>query len=336
MPLRDTQDEFALGIQRGADNAPSRSPSSSSPVSHRIGGTLGTSYHFAKAGGFLLAMSFPLLLREPPLQVLPSLACAIGLNEAIALQQLYYLQSNPQNGKTLADGERYIFNTYAEWSAYFPFWSEPTIKRVFLELEQRHLVETQQPEGNFSRRKYYRVPLSVVVNLTHERMQENRPDPPTPERIKLIPSTDEIVRRTDQIDPSNGSNPSVPLIAETTPKTTTTGGPDEIIYSAYPKKVGRQDALKAIRNALKAVAFERLLEMTQAYAAAMALWTEDERKFIPHPSTWFNHGRYDDDQSTWKRKSNAPNRPINQRSFEMCGDYSGVLGKTSDGVVTKT
>lgn len=85
-------------------------------------------------------MSSSLLLREPPLQVLPSLAVAIGLNEAIALQQVYYLQSNPNNGRQLADGERYVFNTYAEWREYFPFWSEHTVKRVFIELENRHLI----------------------------------------------------------------------------------------------------------------------------------------------------------------------------------------------------
>ena len=32
-----------------------------------------------------------LLTQEPPLQVLPSLAVAIGLNEAIVLQQVHYL-----------------------------------------------------------------------------------------------------------------------------------------------------------------------------------------------------------------------------------------------------
>lgn len=44
-------------------------------------------------------MKRSLLIEEPPLQILPSLAAAIGLNEAIVLQQLYWLLQQPNNGK---------------------------------------------------------------------------------------------------------------------------------------------------------------------------------------------------------------------------------------------
>ncbi len=73
------------------------------------------------------------------------------------------------------------------------------------------------------------------------------------------------------------------------------------IYAAYPRKVARPEALKAIARALKAIAGPTLLERTQAFASAAALWGDDDRKFIPHPATWFNQARYDDDPETWKR-----------------------------------
>lgn len=38
---------------------------------------------------------------------------------------------------------------------------------------------------------------------------------------------------------------------------------------------------------------------TRAYAAAVALWPEEETQFIPHPATWFNRGSYDDDPNEW-------------------------------------
>jgi len=98
-----------------------------------------------------------LLISEPPLQVLPCLAIAVGLNEAIVLQQLHYLLQNPTNGAEV-NGERWIFNTIEEWiNAYFPFWCPRTLRTIFDNLQKKNLIITCQPEGRKSRRKYYRI-----------------------------------------------------------------------------------------------------------------------------------------------------------------------------------
>lgn len=98
-----------------------------------------------------------LLISEPPLQVLPQLAIAVGLNEAIVLQQLHYLLQNPANGAEV-NGERWIFNTIEEWvKSYFPFWCPRTLRTIFGNLERKNLIITCQPEGRKSRRKYYRI-----------------------------------------------------------------------------------------------------------------------------------------------------------------------------------
>jgi len=74
---------------------------------------------------------------------------------------------------------------------------------------------------------------------------------------------------------------------------------EETVYAAYPHKIARADAVKAIRKALPVAGYERLLERTKAFAAAVALWPEHDKKYIPHPATWYNGGRYDDDPATW-------------------------------------
>lgn len=85
----------------------------------------------------------------------------------------------------------------------------------------------------------------------------------------------------------------------------------EDIYAAYPRKVGKQAAVKAINKALKALAGEfgqpevELLLLTKQYAAATATWPAADKQFIPHPATWFNHGRYEDDQREWVRGAAA-------------------------------
>lgn len=75
----------------------------------------------------------------------------------------------------------------------------------------------------------------------------------------------------------------------------------EAIYQLYPRKVGKQAALKAILKALKSLPSEVLSERVRAYAAATARWPKKDKEFIPHPSTWFNDGRYEDDQNEWHR-----------------------------------
>ena len=85
--------------------------------------------------------------------------------------------------------------------------------------------------------------------------------------------------------------------ARATPAGSTLAAED--IYAAYPRKVAKKDALRAICNAMKTAGREKLLSATKQYAAAMAKCPLEERKFIPHPATWFNRGSYDDDPAEW-------------------------------------
>jgi hypothetical protein len=95
--------------------------------------------------------------------------------------------------------------------------------------------------------------------------------------------------------------PETLALEPVTPKPT--GPTAEAIYDAYPLKKARIDAIKAITSAMKRTTAARLLERTQAYAAAVALWSEADKRFIPHPATWFNRGSYDDDPKTWERNT---------------------------------
>lgn len=80
-----------------------------------------------------------LLIDEEPLQVLPSLAVAIGLNEAIFLQQVHYWL---KRSKHLHDGRQWIYNTVEEWLKQFPFWSDKTIRRIVNTLRKSGLLIT--------------------------------------------------------------------------------------------------------------------------------------------------------------------------------------------------
>lgn len=82
-----------------------------------------------------------ILIQEPPLQVLPTLAARIGLNEAIFLQQLHYWL---QRSTTEAMGCKWVYNTASQWQEQFPFWSTSTIDRIVKSLKDQRLITTVQ------------------------------------------------------------------------------------------------------------------------------------------------------------------------------------------------
>lgn len=95
--------------------------------------------------------------------------------------------------------------------------------------------------------------------------------------------------------------------------------PAEAIYAAYPRKVGKTAAIKAIERVLKAgpITAETLLAKVEAYAAATSLWADSDRDFIPHPASWVNAGRYDDDPNDWARTSSRSTTAAKARSEQL-------------------
>jgi len=100
-----------------------------------------------------------LLLDSNPLVVLPELACMIGLNEAIVLQQVHYwVVKNTEAKRNFRDGFFWVFNSYSDWQKQFPWWSDRTVKRIFIKLEDSGLLVS----GNYNklrmdRTKWYRI-----------------------------------------------------------------------------------------------------------------------------------------------------------------------------------
>ncbi len=121
------------------------------------------------------------------------------------------------------------------------------------------------------------------------------------------------------------------------------GKPDPIeeIYKAYPRKVGKAAAIRAISRALQQVkkggiplreAEIYLFRRVQSYARSPA---GNDGEFTPHPATWFNQGRYDDDPQEWQKKTNEKGSNGNQGRNGFSGaEMSELLdsfgGSTAD------
>ncbi len=84
-----------------------------------------------------------LLMPSRPIVINPDLAYSIGLNEAIALQQVNYWLKETNSGLE-RDGVRWIYNTNEQWLEQFPFWSESTLKRTFTRLKTLGVLKIEQ------------------------------------------------------------------------------------------------------------------------------------------------------------------------------------------------
>lgn len=116
-----------------------------------------------------------LLLDEEPLIVMPQLACKIGLNESIVLQQIHYwIEINKKADKNFKDNHYWTFNSYEEWHKQFPFWSIITIKRIIKNLEKANLLITANyNQMKIDRTKWYRINYEELESLENSPLYQN-------------------------------------------------------------------------------------------------------------------------------------------------------------------
>jgi len=71
----------------------------------------------------------------------------------------------------------------------------------------------------------------------------------------------------------------------------------DLFWEAYPRKVGKQECLKIWLNPKKKEIRPSIEELVRALKIQKQSedWTKENGRYIPHPSTWLNQGRWDDE-----------------------------------------
>ena len=106
------------------------------------------------------------LINDYPITFLPHLAKAIGVNEALVLQQLHYWLVN--HAEVQHEGKFWIYKTYEEWQEQdFFFWSVRTVKSVFKSLTNLGLIESQKLSSNrHNRVNYYTINAEKLAEIS--------------------------------------------------------------------------------------------------------------------------------------------------------------------------
>jgi len=180
-----------------------------------------------------------LLITEPPLLVMPSLAAKIGLNEAILLQQIHYWLSRSEHRHV---GRTWFYRTATEWAEELIFWSDSTIKRTLANLEAAGLISSAKLHREllndpYTHTKWYAINYDQLEALTC---------------VNASGQNDQMANgQNDQI--STGQNDQ--MLQENTTETTTDNPPnpqegDDADAPGKPPKVKYQDVADAYNEIL--------------------------------------------------------------------------------------
>jgi len=76
--------------------------------------------------------------------------------------------------------------------------------------------------------------------------------------------------------------------------------------------------------------FSYLLDRTSEFAHAWRGATQSERDFIPHPATWFNQERFNDDPETWRKHDPKAKSPPPKRIIDLPHGFAEYAWKYRD------
>lgn len=297
-----------------------------------------------------------LLMPSRPIVINPDLAYSIGLNEAIALQQVNYWLKETNSGLE-RDGVRWIYNTNEQWLEQFPFWSESTLKRTFTRLKTLGVLKIEQL--NKSQRdmtNYYTInyesELLDEVKVTKSKSSKcTRPSGQNEliEKVKVERSirskrTDVIRSKCPDVLTENTTenttdikNPSCPVASQPDPEVTITDNAilvlthlNQVSGSRYQKS---KTSLENIRARLREGYSVHELQLVVDYSNAM--WADDLKMaaylrpqtlfqpnkfpgYLKSAGNWSNAGRPAPINGEWAREDG-----IFKSSFQNT-DYSKI------------
>lgn len=271
-----------------------------------------------------------LLISEPPLQVIPSLAVALkNSDKAIILQQIHYWLQRSNN---IVDGHRWVFNTAKGWQKQFPWITAKTVQRYLKDLCDRGLLITANyNKANFDRTKWYRIDYDALDNLGNsigtdspngkgptvpmERDSESQPIP--------IDYTLDYTENTNKV---KSKNLTVSDLKQEFEK----------LWEQYPKyrKQGKQRACSSYthwRKSSKDNTFEKAQEQLNKYLHHIKV-QHVSTQYIKAAKTWF--ANIDDEYDQTPEQAN--NNWQTHKSVEKGTDWSKQKPKSKNTSVADT
>ncbi|WP_347220315.1 hypothetical protein [Chryseobacterium sp.] len=214
-------------------------------------------------------------------------AVRFGIHEAIIMANLaFWIKKNKANKKSFKDGRYWTYNSAAAFAELFPYLSVHQVRRALDKLEAEGVIL----KANHNQSAYDRTTWFAFTDEWNDEICEDHfANLPNGSR-KVAKSLIDTDRKPDK--------PRASLADD--------GGEHfKTFWSAYPKKAGKDAAKKAFaKRKFDEQAFEKVMAALNEQKASEQ-WQKDGGQFIPHPATWLNQGRFEDELPNGSHQINA-------------------------------
>lgn len=226
------------------------------------------------------------------------LAKRYGLDEAIMLHHFaYWVQKNTIDGRNIHDGRAWTYNSQDGLTEWFPFWSRRQIQRVLKSLEaQEAIIKGQFNDNRLNRTMWYTI-ADGVLEYYGIRLPDGQ------HQTVLCTDADGAECGTEQVCAQHETVPCIISNKENTSKENTkethSAGASvrqrdqfDQFWAAYPRKEGKKKAWEKWQKLdPDPVLFAAILSGLDAHIRSEQ-W---RRGVIPHPTTWLNGERWEDE-----------------------------------------
>ena len=234
-------------------------------------------------------------------------AAKYGFEEAIFLDSIiFWWRTNRDNGRNFEEGRYWTYNTVKTYAERFPWWSEAQIRRIIARCKDKGALLT----GNFNEDKRDRTvwyspsdellmlygEILAPCNCSNAHMEDGENAESSDENSAALPS----IYHDSNLPPYNP--PTGDGGAGNKPKgkaeiSQAKYRPEwfEIFYRLYPVHKGRGDAIKAWDKLKPSLELCKVMEAAIKNAMDSPEWKKEGGKYIPHPATWLNGRRWEDE-----------------------------------------
>lgn len=191
-----------------------------------------------------------------------------GILEAVLLSNIrWWVEKNKANGRHFHDGQYWTYNSAKAFTKLFPYASQQQIQRALKRLEDAGVLKIGTYNANpYDHTKWY---STVIIDSSNLINQEVKIDQPSSTDVNTdVNSKREIASREDLSF--------------------------DIFWKAYPKKTNKEFAkrvfakLKVDRDLLDKI-------INSLSIQTRTIWKDKDTQYIPHPSTWLNGKRWEDE-----------------------------------------
>lgn len=270
-----------------------------------------------------------LLISEPPLQVIPSLAVALkNSDKAIILQQIHYWLQRSNN---IVDGHRWVFNTAKGWQKQFPWITAKTVQRYLKDLCDRGLLITANyNKANFDRTKWYRIDYDALDKLGNS----IGTDSPNGKGL-TVPMEGDSQYQPIPIDYTENTHKNTNMVKSNNLTAKELKEEFEKLWDQYPKyrKQGKQRACSSYthwRKSSKDNTFEKAQNQLNKYLNHIKV-QHVPTQFIKAAKTWF--ANIDDEYDQAPKQANSFGR---QKYIETAPNSQIDLGSNKTKTNTST